>query len=253
MKNLTNGVKVAPETIVEALNNVDATLGHIHGLAQIRGEDYKGNLAEGTTVEMHLSALDDAIGNRSNYTNTANGEGKSNGYVASAGADVATALTEIASNIGTAKDLESASFNGVSAGNTVNANIAAINNTIGDFSQLKSVAFAQGDNMVDVVKNIDNKLVNLDDRMSAAERGLSDVRSELRRGMASLSAMSALVPNPRSMGNTSLSVGTGAYEGHTAVAFGGFHYITDNLMLNAGFSWGDSSDTAYRMGVTYSF
>lgn len=68
-----------------------------------------------------------------------------------------------------------------------------------------------------------------------------------------MAAMSALVPNSRSTGKTSLSIGTGAYGGHGAVAVGGFHYLTDNLMLNAGVSWSDSSDAAYRMGVTYSF
>ena len=50
-----------------------------------------------------------------------------------------------------------------------------------------------------------------------------------------------------------LNGGTGAYAGHTAMAIGGFHYINDNLMLNAGVSWGNSSESAYRVGLTYSW
>ena len=56
-------------TVVEALNNVDATLGTIHGLKAklaAAGKD-KGNLATGTTVEQHLTSLDAAIGDRSQF------------------------------------------------------------------------------------------------------------------------------------------------------------------------------------------
>ena len=103
-KNLSNGSEDAPETIVEAINNIDQSLGTIHGLADKLGGQHQGNLADGTTVEDHLTSLDSAIGNRDNYTN-ANG---SNNYLATAGADISTAISEIASNIGTAEDLGTA-------------------------------------------------------------------------------------------------------------------------------------------------
>ncbi len=248
--NLDNGGKATPETIVDAFNNIDATLGTIHGLAAKRGADYKGNLAEGTTVEMHLSALDDSIGDRTTITN----ENGSNGYAFSTDTMyVADVLTDLASQIGTAGELDAAKFNGVSKDNTVNANIAALNNTIGDVSELQETTYAQGDTIVDSIKSVDNKLGNLDTRMERAERDLKDVHHELRRGMASMAAMSALVPNSRSTGKTSLSLGTGAYSGHGAVAVGGFHYLTDNLMFNAGAAWSNSRDAVYRVGLTYSF
>jgi len=71
--------------------------------------------------------------------------------------------------------------------------------------------------------------------------------------MASMAALSALVPNARASGNTQLSMGTGAYEGHTAIAVGGFHWINDNVMLNAGASWSNSSGSAYKAGITWSW
>ncbi|MBQ9271734.1 MAG: YadA-like family protein [Alphaproteobacteria bacterium] len=259
LKNLTNGTDVAPETVVEAFNNIDATLGRIHGLFDGKKVNTTGgiesttgshsNLAEGTTVEMHLVSLDNAIGDRSSITN----ENGSNGYELVERSSVADVLSDIASQIGTADELKGATINGVNSDNTVNANIAAINSSLGNIEELKEAAFAQGDTLVDAVKNVDNKLVNLDTRLTKTEKSLKELHHDFRRGMASMAAMSALVPNSRSTGKTSLSIGTGAYGGHGAVAVGGFHYITDNLMLNAGVSWSDSSDAAYRMGVTYSF
>ena len=251
LKNLTNGDGPKPQDVVTAFNNIDATLGRIHGLAaelEKKGE-YQGNLAEGTTVEQHLTALDKAIGNRKNYKNT---EG-SNGFVATSGADVATALTEIASNIGTAADLGTEGLNGVSSANTVNSNIASVNEALGNIDELKNAAFARGNSVAEAIGSVDGKLVELDDRMGSVERDLKETHHELRRGMASMAAMSALVPNSRSTGNTTLSLGTGAYSGHGAVAVGAFHYLTDNLMLNAGLAWSDSRDAVYRVGVSYSF
>lgn len=241
LKNLTNGTTTLPKTVVEALNNLDATLGTIHGLSTKLAENYKGNLAEGTTVEQHLTAIDASIGDRRLYNNTAG----SNGYTATAGADVASAVTEIASNIGTAADL-GVNQNGVNAGNTVNANIASLNEALGDVSTLNTTHYAStATNVTDAVKAVDQGLYSLD-------QDVRSLRHHFEGGMASAAALSALQPNARATGNTQLALGTGAYKGHTAMALGGFHWVTDNLFLNAGVAW-DNREATYRMGVTYSW
>lgn len=247
-KNLSNGSEDAPETIVEAINNIDQSLGTIHGLADKLGGQHQGNLADGTTVEDHLTSLDSAIGNRDNYTN-ANG---SNNYLATAGADISTAISEIASNIGTAEDLGTTQ-NGVSSGNTVNQNIAAVNTAIGNTSKLANTHYVSGAaNLTDAVAGLDNQIHNLDSRYYQLSGDINDLRDDFNAGMATMSAMTALVPNARATGNTQLSFGTGMYEGETAMALGGFHWINDNVLLNVGAAWG-SADTAYRMGITYSW
>lgn len=247
-KNLSNGSDNAPETIVEAINNIDQSLGTIHGLADKLGGQHQGNLADGTTVEDHLTSLDSAIGNRDNYTN-ANG---SNNYLATAGADISTAISEIASNIGTAEDLGTAQ-NGVSSSNTVNQNIAAVNTAIGNTSKLANTHYVSGaTNLTDAVAGLDNQIHNLDSRYYQLSGDINDLRDDFNAGMATMSAMTALVPNARATGNTQLSFGTGMYEGETAMALGGFHWINDNVLLNVGAAWG-SADTAYRMGITYSW
>lgn len=247
-KNLSNGSEDAPETIVEAINNIDQSLGTIHGLADKLGGQHQGNLADGTTVEDHLTSLDSAIGNRDNYTN-ANG---SNNYLATAGADISTAISEIASNIGTAEDLGTAQ-NGVSSSNTVNQNIAAVNTAIGNTSKLANTHYVSGAaNLTDAVAGLDNQIHNLDSRYYQLSGDINDLRDDFNAAMATMSAMTALVPNARATGNTQLSFGTGMYEGETAMALGGFHWINDNVLLNVGAAWG-SADTAYRMGITYSW
>ncbi|MBR1825468.1 MAG: YadA C-terminal domain-containing protein, partial [Alphaproteobacteria bacterium] len=255
LKNLTNGKDAveenAPKSVVEALNNLDATLGQIHGLADKRGDNYKGNLAEGTTVEMHLTALDDAIGDRTKITN----EKGSNGYKFSSDTMyVADVLTDLASQIGTAEQLSDTTIRTVSAQQTVNQNIAAVNNAIGNVTDLEDTYFvSETTNLTDAVRVLDADMYQLAGAVNHTWKDLKELHHEVRAGMAEMAAMSALVPNPLAHGKTSLSLGTGAYSGHGAVAVGGFHHITDNLMLNAGVAWGNSRDTSYRMGVTYSF
>ena len=251
LKNLTNGTDELPTTVVAALNNIDATLGRVHGLADKlkNAGKYNGNLAEGTTVEQHLTALDASIGNRAQISN----DKGSNGYTLSGTPTIATALTAVASNIGTAADLGKV-INGVNSQNTVNKNIAALNAAIGDVSVLQQgVYVAEATNVTDAVMQLDANIYRLDYQVNDLNYKYKKLHHEFRAGMASMAAMSALLPNPRAHGDTSLSLGTGAYSGHGAVAVGGFHHITDNLMLNAGVAWGNSNDASYRMGVTYSW
>ena len=87
---LTQGGTQSANTVVAALNNIDATLGTIHGLRDKLATSGGGtNLASGTTVEQHLTALDSAIGNRS-YTSTR--------YISS-GSDLSSAVSTLDSNL----------------------------------------------------------------------------------------------------------------------------------------------------------
>ncbi|MDD2337962.1 MAG: YadA-like family protein [Geobacteraceae bacterium] len=86
---------------------------------------------------------------------------------------------------------------------------------------------------------------NLQNRVGKVERRLDDVG-------ALSSAFSALVPNARSAGNTQIALGAGYYEGSTAMAAGLFHYVSKNVLLNAGVSTAfNSHSTAGRAGVTF--
>ena len=300
--NLTNGSNVegnsgykVPANVVDALNNIDATLGTVHGLAESLGDNHKGNLAAAnngrTTVSDHLTSLDASIGDRSAMTFDGYAEGgvfagKEINYTMPTGDDklsVSDSISYVASHIGTADQLKVANgtdedgntkyeyINGVASTNTVNQNFAAMNTTIGDVAKLRKAMYASNRDMMgqaidtsvtDAISNLDTHLGNLYNytektvvpAINTLHNRYRKLRKDFEAGMASMAAMSALAPNARASGDTQLSVGTGAYSGHTAAAVGAYHWLTDNLMLNIGAAWGgDSADNVYRMGVTYSW
>ena len=260
---ITNGTGTRPTTVVAALNNIDATLGKIHGLKETSTlGSANSNLAAGTTVENHLVSLDNAIGNRNGYTNAyniANGEDTAtslnkldnalgsrtytNGYNVSDAEDVTTSIDNIDTVVGDFANVANANGN---IGADVATSLDNMDAAIGDRHYASTNYVADGDDLTTAVGALDANLNRVD-------HDLSKLKHQFNSGMASMAAMTALVPNSRSQGNTSLSLGTGAYNGHTAMALGGFHYITDNVLLNAGAAWGNSHDVSYRLGVTWSF
>ena len=185
---------MAATTVVQALNNIDATIGDIHGLqAKIQGTNPNAgkNLAAGTTVEDHLTALDAAIGDR-NYTST--------NYV-TANSDVASAVSALDSNL-----------------TRVDDNVSVLNTQVAD------------------LYNRTNKM-----------------HHEMKSGFASLAAMSGLVPDARSAGDTQIALGTGYYRGTTGFALGAFHHISDNLLLNVGAAYAGNGSATFKGGVTFGF
>ncbi len=159
--------------------------------------------------------------------------------------DLLSSIDQISSNIGTATN---ATYGNIASDNTVNANLDALDAAIGDRSFATTTYVAPNDDLSTAVTKLDKELhtVNHDVRK---------LRHDMDRGLASVAALSALVPNARGTGNTSLSVGTGYYNGHSAFALGGAHWFTDNLMVNIGAaaSMGHTRDMTYRAGVSYSF
>jgi hypothetical protein len=129
---------------------------------------------------------------------------------------------------------------------SVAAGLKATGDAIGDMDFSSTRYVSGSEDLTTAVRSLDSNIYRID-------REVSDLKHDFKSGMASMAAMTALVPNARSCGDTSLSLGTGAYDGHTAMAIGGFHYLNDNLLLNAGVAWGNTDDLAYRMGVTFSW
>ena len=173
---ITNGTGTAPTTVVAALNNIDATLGQIHGLKNGNSNlQADSNLASGTTVEEHLVSLDDAIGNR-NYASAA--------YI-TPGESVADSLSV------------------------------------------------------------------LDTQLASVHYDLGRLENEVRGGFAAAAAMAALVPNARAAGDTQIAVGTGNYRDRVGFALGAFHYINDNVLINAGAAYGGSKSTTFKAGITF--
>jgi hypothetical protein len=227
------------QDVASHLTALDARLGEIKA---IDGGDY-GNLAEeDSDVATHFNSLDASIGDRTEYNNSDN----FTGYVAEndGSKDLTTMISEVASNIGTADDI--ASTHQISAENTVNANLSALDSALGNVDDLQQLGYG----------NVTEAIIGTNEVFSKAVHDLDMSQRKLRHdfesGMAGQAALSALVPNGRAKGDTQLSIGTGAYRGHTAAAVGGFHWLTDNLLFNAGVAW-DNNEATGRMGITYSW
>ena len=122
---------------------------------------------------------------------------------------------------------------------------ATLQNSINAEAATRSAADATLQN------NIDNEAdarIAADDALQVR---LDSVESRLDDVGALASAFSALVPNARATGNTQISLGLGNYAGATALAGGVFHYVSNNVLLNAGVSSSfKQQGTAARAGIT---
>ena len=245
----------ANKSVAEHLSALDKRLGGIKDLgtnstlAHTNLATTASTAEDGITASDHFNSLDVAMGDRTNYKNNSG----SNGYVATndGSKDLTTMISEVASNIGQFK--EEYSTNLISSGNTVNANLSALDGAIGNMTFAEDIT---ANDLTSVINNVDAKLNHSNEVFSKAINQLDynyrELRHDFEAGMASQAALSALVPNGRAKGDTQLSVGTGMYKGHTAAAVGGFHWFTDNLLFNAGVAW-DNAEATGRMGVTYSW
>ena len=215
-KNLTyNGTIPATgeSTVVDMFNGIDSTLGTIHGLAESLGDDYQGNLDEGDTSSVEKH------------------------------------LAAIDTAIGDRRDY-TAQYN-IKNNQSVAESLDAMDLRMGDVASLgREMHYYSDPNPANV--NLSSAVKSLDSNLYRLEMDHKKLRHETHAGLASAAALSALVPNPRGTGDTTLSFGTGAYQGHTAAAFGGFHWITNNLLVNAGVGW-DNREATTRIGVSYSF
>ena len=74
----------------------------------------------------------------------------------------------------------------------------------------------------------------------------------MEKGLAANNALAALKPLSSTY-QTQLSAAMGGYENNQAFAIGGFHYITEKVLLNTGVAYGGNNSMSYNVGVTFGF
>lgn len=220
--NISNGTDSNAETVSGAIANIDATLGTIHGLNAKRGEDAKGNLATGTTVEDHLTSLDDAIGNRANLSGQ---------YVANA---------DVASNLQSLNDgLEGEVSRATAAEAVLDGKITA--------ETTRATAAEEA-----IRSDLRNTQVQYEARFSNIESKINKLEDKMEKGLAATAALAGLQPLSNAH-QTQLSAAVGGYGSNQALAVGAFHYINDRTLLNAGAAYGGNSNVSYKVGITFGF
>lgn len=103
------------------------------------------------------------------------------------------------------------------------------------------------------INGLKNNISTLDTRMNKMQSQINKLDNKIEQGLATVTALTALHPNPRHQGKTQISIGTGMYADNVAGAVGVFHYLNNNVMLSAGASYGGDSSFAGNVGITIGF
>ena len=90
----------------------------------------------------------------------------------------------------------------------------------------------------------------IDTRVDLIEQRVDKLEQNVRSGLATVTALTSLHPNPRSKDIVELSLGTGIYKDQCAGAAGLFVHPTDNLMIQGGASFGNEDNWAGYVGIT---
>lgn len=103
------------------------------------------------------------------------------------------------------------------------------------------------------IKAVSNNLERLNTKVDRTIQGLYDLNDKVDKGLATVTALTSLHPNPRFKGKTQISIGSGMYGNHIAGAIGLFHHVNDNVMVSIGASYGGGNSYAGNIGVSIGF
>lgn len=106
---------------------------------------------------------------------------------------------------------------------------------------------------------INNSIETMSQRMSNYGRDITqindrinDVESQMYSGLATVTALTSLHPNPRSTEPIEFSLGTGIFRDQCAGAAGLFVHPSNNMMVQGGAAFGNDNNWAGYVGVTFS-
>lgn len=102
-----------------------------------------------------------------------------------------------------------------------------------------------------LIQNNTNRINNLDQRITDTQRSVNKLDNKLEGGLATVTALTSLHPNPRFTGKTEVSVGMGIYADNVAGAVGIFHHFNDRVMMNVAASYGGEDQWAGSCGITF--
>lgn len=102
------------------------------------------------------------------------------------------------------------------------------------------------------IRPIENKVQNLQERLLETDSRINKLDNKLEGGLATVTALTGLHPNPRATEKLEVSVATGIYADNIAGAIGMFYHPNDRVQLNVGASYGGDSQFAGSCGITFS-
>ena len=103
------------------------------------------------------------------------------------------------------------------------------------------------------IQSLNQKVSKQGQSIKNLSNQVQSMQEEMRSGLATITALTSLHPNPRSTAPVELSVGMGMYKDQCAGAAGLFLHPSDNFMIQGGVAFGNSDDWAGYVGVTFNF
>ena len=103
------------------------------------------------------------------------------------------------------------------------------------------------------IQNIGQRLDDYGQDLRVLDNKVNNMQRDMYSGLATVTALTSLHPNPRSTDPIELSIGAGMYRDQCAGAVGLFIHPTQRVMIQGGASFGNSGNWAGFVGMTFSF
>lgn len=101
------------------------------------------------------------------------------------------------------------------------------------------------------LRPINKQISNLKNEVDYNSFRINKLNDRLEGGLATVSALTALHPNPRSNEKLEVAIGTGIYADNVAGAIGLFYHPNNRVMLSIGASYGGDDQFAGNFGITF--
>ena len=163
---------------------------------------------------------------------------------------ITTNAGKIAQN---ASDISAEASARESADSVLQGQITTNAGKIGDMNFTNTQYIKNDRDLSSAVRTLDANFAQMSNRLDDLDSKVEKHHKEMKRGFASLAAMTRLVPNAKSKCNTQLALGMGHYRGTTGVAVGLFHYVDNNTLINAGVGYAGHDSTTFGVGITFGF
>lgn len=102
------------------------------------------------------------------------------------------------------------------------------------------------------IKAVQNRIESITPRVQSQQQQINKLDNKIESGLATVTALTSLHPNPRANQKLEVSVGGGMYADNVAGAVGIFYHPNDRVQLNVGASYGGDNSFAGRVGITFS-
>jgi len=133
----------------------------------------------------------------------------------------------------------------------VKQDIKNINNNITQVGGRVTSVNNRVDGLSQNFNSLNSQFNNIKNQIDTNSNRINKVESRLESGLATVSALTALHPNPRSNEKLEVAVGAGMYADNVAGAIGLFYHPNDRVMLSVGASYGGEDQFAGNFGITF--